>query len=140
LGSAEVLLDLSDEVGPECPHTFSLLRIETAEDNWRHRLQANCNGKGLREIDYVGELFVPFSREGLPAPRQVRHFVLPVEHLHVGINSIVIADTSVIGWYDPSDGLSLTRIEVALYPRPPFVGFSEQPTPPAGRTPSGGPA
>ncbi len=134
LASAEIQLDISDEFGPECPHAYSLLRIETSEDNWRHSLAASVNGERLQEIDYVGELFVPFGREALPAPRHVRHFVLPIEHLHVGVNFVAVADSSVIGWYDPSGGLTLKRIEVALYPRPPFVDSTGQSTlPPAER-------
>ncbi|NOY81657.1 MAG: hypothetical protein GXP31_11735 [Kiritimatiellaeota bacterium] len=68
------------------PHETAALRIETAEPCWRVPFEVELNGCALEHSNYVGELFVPFTREGLPAARNVEHFIVPLGLLRHGKN------------------------------------------------------
>jgi hypothetical protein len=50
---------------------------------------------------------------------QARHFMLPIEHLRAGVNSIAVTVTTVIGWLEPPNGpLLLNKVDQVAIGKP----------------------
>jgi len=108
---AETEFRVHADVSASGPHRAAMLRIETAEPCWRIPLRVELNGHVLDHSNYVGELFVPFTREGLPAARNIEHYGVPLDHLMTGKNRVQVS----ISAQSPRAHLTWIRFELALY-------------------------
>lgn len=107
--SAQLDLQLPD---PN-PYRDALLRIENDGPLWGLGYQVSVNGHDLEPSPYVGELFVPFTRESLPELSHVDNFRVPLEWLHSGSNVVTIRrDVHATS----SKQIRWRRLELALYP------------------------
>ena len=111
-GAATVEILIADDLPPAARFCDAMLRVEFAEDCWRVPIEVSLNGQRLARSNFVGELFIPFTREALPAARKVEHYRTPVDILEAGVNTVTVA---LAPGTAPANGLTWQRLELALY-------------------------
>ncbi|MCU6792584.1 hypothetical protein OB236_10660 [Paenibacillus sp. WQ 127069] len=90
----------------------AVLRVETFRETLRVPVEAEFDGIPLKEIVGSGELFPPFSIEGLPTPEKVRYFELPLHLAKAGAHGVRLFNVT---YPDPYKRITFVSAEIALY-------------------------
>jgi hypothetical protein len=95
--------------------TFSAaaVKVEVDKPEAEFELVVKLNGRELEPFHGRGELFDPFSKEGLVGPDYIKHYRLPLEGLRQGENAVEFSKATV-GEYGKQT-LTITVFEFALY-------------------------
>jgi hypothetical protein len=91
----------------------AVLKVELDKPEVEFKLVVRLNGTELTPFHGQGELFEPFSKEGLVGLDYMKHYRVPLACLRQGENTLAFAKASV-GEYGKS-GFTITMVELALY-------------------------
>ncbi|MGG1516542.1 hypothetical protein ABE504_14080 [Paenibacillus oryzisoli] len=90
----------------------AVIRVETFRETSRVPVHVEFDGVPLQPIVGSGELYTPFSTEGLPTPEKVRYFDLPLQLLETGNHQIHLFNAT---YPDPYKRLTFVSAEIAIY-------------------------